>query len=135
MGVCSTFDKAESGRGFLWTPGRSGEPSLTKEPDPTRTRNEGTKTKTKQQSRYRHSGRERRSAEGGPRGQQDDCRIQDLSWRAAWLPRGLPCELSQGSRGRRLEPDASVVQEVQRARLLCPRCRLAILAGRNAHQR
>ena len=51
-------------------------------------------------------------------GAEQDHRIQDLSRRAARLPRRLPAELPQGSRRRRVDADAGLVQEIRRAELI-----------------
>jgi carboxymethylenebutenolidase len=48
---------------------------------------------------------------------RENCRVQDLSGRTARLPRRLSCKLPQGSRRGCMEPDASLVQEIQSARL------------------
>jgi dienelactone hydrolase len=46
-------------------------------------------------------------------GEQEDCRVQDLSGCAARFPRLLSCQLSQGSRRRREGADAGLVQEIR----------------------
>ena len=56
---------------------------------------------------------------------RQDRRVQDLSRRAARLPRRLPAELPQGSGRRRLEADDRLVQEVQSA----------VVAAQRSHQR
>src|SRR5262249_40090514 len=58
-----------------------------------------------------------RGDESGAGRQQEDRRIQDLSRCAARLSCRLSRELSQGRGGRRLAPDAELVQEIRRSRL------------------
>src|SRR5262249_59737450 len=63
-------------------------------------------------------GRAGRADEIQPAGRRQDRRVQDLSRRAARLPRRLPPELPQGGRRRCVEPDAGLAEEIQGSRLV-----------------
>ena len=80
---------AEGGRRVLRPAGRSAEPALAEEPDPARARDEGAGARPLWRGRHRHSRRHGGSPEGGAGRQQEDRRVQDLSGRAARLPRRL----------------------------------------------
>ena len=104
-------DRPESGRCFLRLPRRSAKPGLAQKPDSTRARHESARARTLRRSGSGHPGLagredERRSESGG-----QDSGNQNLSRRAAWFSCGLPAKLPEGSGGRCLAEDGSLVQE------------------------
>jgi carboxymethylenebutenolidase len=116
-GICRPQQHARRGRRVLRPAGRSAEPALAEEPDPACSRHEGAGAWLVRRGGYRHSRGPGRGVEGRAGGGQEDGRVQDLSGRTTRLPRRLSGELSQGSRRRRVEPDAGLVQEIQSAGL------------------
>jgi Dienelactone hydrolase family len=130
----------KAGVAFYGPPDDPTKPAVAEESDPTCSRHESTGAGPVWRGRHRHSRRNRRGFESSVGEKQEDRRVQDLPRRATRLPRRLSRQLSPGSRRGCVEPDASLVQEIQSTRLIIRKyARLApralVLSSGNACRR